>query len=63
MHQPHKMVKHTQTIRRQETTNYLSVFDHFLGLAIKGLTSPRPHQKNYTVSFLPTSEQDVKKRY
>ena len=31
------MVKHTQTIRRQESTNCLSVFDHFVGLAIKGL--------------------------
>ena len=27
----------TQTIRRQEPTNYLSVFDHFVGLALKGL--------------------------
>ena len=26
--QPHKMVKHTQIIRRQQPTNYLSVFDH-----------------------------------
>ena len=31
------MVKHTQIIRRQQPTNYLSVFDHFVGLAIKGL--------------------------
>ena len=30
------MVSHTQTICRQ--TNCLSVFDHFLGLALKGLT-------------------------
>ena len=29
------MVKHTQTIRRQ--SNCLSVFDHFVGLALKGL--------------------------
>ena len=36
--QHHKMVKHTQTIRRQKTTNYLSVFDHFLGFALKGLS-------------------------
>ena len=35
--QPHKMVKHTQTIRWQIPTNCLSVFDHFVGLAIKGL--------------------------
>ena len=31
------MVKHTQTIRRQEPTNCLSVLDHFAGLALKGL--------------------------
>ena len=31
------MVKHTQTIRRQQLTNCLSVFDHFVGLAIEGL--------------------------
>ena len=31
------MVKHTQTIRRFSPTNYLSVFDHFVGLAFKGL--------------------------
>ena len=32
-----KMVKHTQTIRRQQPTNCLSVFDQFVGLALKGL--------------------------
>ena len=26
----HKMVKHTQTIRRQKLTDYLSVFDHLI---------------------------------
>ena len=31
------MTKHTQTIRRQQPTNYLSVFGHFVGLAIEGL--------------------------
>ena len=35
-YQPHKMVKHTQTVRRQKQTNCLSVFDHFVELAIKG---------------------------
>ena len=34
------MVKHTQTIRRLSPTNCLSVFDNFVGLAIKGLTKP-----------------------
>ena len=31
------MVEHTQTIRRQHSTNCLSVFDHFVGLALKAL--------------------------
>ena len=31
------MVKHTQTIRRQQPTNCLTVFDHFVKLALKGL--------------------------
>ena len=34
----HKMVKHTQRIRRLLPTNCLSVFDHFVGLALKELT-------------------------
>ena len=36
------MVKHTQTIRPQKPTNCLSVFDHFAGLALKGLNSIVP---------------------
>ena len=36
-HQPYKMLKHTQRIRRQKPTNCLSVFVHFVGLALKGL--------------------------
>ena len=36
---PHKMVKHTQnTILRQQPTSCVTVFDHFVGLAFKGLT-------------------------
>ena len=31
------MVKHTYTIRRVLPTNCLSVFDHVMGLALKGL--------------------------
>ena len=31
------MVKHTQTIRRLLPTNCLSVIDHFVKLALKGL--------------------------
>ena len=37
--QPNKMVKHTQTVLRQQLTNCLSVFDHFMGVALKGLIS------------------------
>ena len=33
------MVKHTHTIRRFLPTNCLSVFDHFVGLALKALTA------------------------
>ena len=39
--QPHKMVKHTQTIRR--LTNFLSVYDHFVGLAFKEFSFPNSH--------------------
>ena len=35
--QPNKLVKHTQTIHRLLPTNCLNVFDHFVGLVIKGL--------------------------
>ena len=34
--QPHKMIKHTQTIRRQIAVE-LFEFDHFVELALKGL--------------------------
>ena len=32
------MVKHTQTIRRQQPTSCLSLFDYFVGLALERLT-------------------------
>ena len=35
--QPHKMVKHSQTIGRQRSMNCLNVFNHFVGLVLKGL--------------------------
>ena len=31
------MFKRTQAIRWQKSTNFLCVFDHFVGLALKGL--------------------------
>ena len=36
------MIKHTQTNRRPLLTDCLSVFDHFVRLAIKGLTVCHP---------------------
>ena len=36
------MVKPTQTIHRQKAPNCLTVFDHFVGLALKGLTRSFP---------------------
>ena len=39
-HQFHKMVKHTKTIRRQ-FADELSMFGHFVGLALKGLNAPK----------------------
>ena len=35
--QSNKMVKHTERIRRLLPTNCLGVFDHFVGLVLKGL--------------------------
>ena len=33
------MIKRTQTIHRQQPTNCLSIFDHFVGLVLKGLSA------------------------
>ena len=48
MRKPHKMVNHTQTIRRLLLTNFFSVFDHFVGLALKGLRVLNDKQLNTT---------------
>ena len=37
MRQPQKMFRYFQTIRRQIADELLSVFDHFVGLALKGV--------------------------
>ena len=37
------MVKHTQIIRRQKRMSYVSVFDHSVGLALKGLKHDPAH--------------------
>ena len=36
-HQTHKRNKHTQKVYLQQPKNCLSVFDHFVGLTLKGL--------------------------
>ena len=48
------MVKQTQTIRRQKPTHCLSLFDHFVGLAFKGLKALRfPYRKKVeTVNYI-----------
>ena len=46
-HQPHKMVKHTKTIRRLLPTNCLNVFDHFMGLALKRLKETLQHRSSF----------------
>ena len=38
------MVKHTQKIRQQKPSNFLSVLDHFVVLALNGLTTKTPEQ-------------------
>ena len=53
-HQPHKMVKHTQTISRLLPRNCLDVLDHFGGLALKGLLSKSyvGHQEHESFDIL-----------
>ena len=43
------MVKHTQTIRQLLPMNCLSVFDQFVGLALKRLTSEETFDKKLHV--------------
>ena len=46
--QPHKMIKHTKTIRRQQPTNCLSLSDHFVELAVT-------HGPKYIAAFIRRS--------
>ena len=56
------MVKHTQTIRRLLPTNCLSVFDHFVGLALKGLIQQTITQYNDTLDEIRVITCWVKKK-
>ena len=46
------MVKHIQTIRRQFADELLSVFDYFVGFALKALSRWATHKATRTQSFL-----------
>ena len=39
------MIKHTQTIRRQQSMDCLNVFDHFVKLVLKGLKGDMKMEK------------------
>ena len=56
--QPHRMVKHTQTICRLLPTNCLSVFEHFEGLALKRLKCVWPFCEVRTI-FWPFWKIDL----
>ena len=49
------MGKHTPTFCRQKPTNCLNVFDHFVGLALKGLRYEKKTDEVATVvsSLIP----------
>ena len=54
------MVKHTQTIHRQNLTNCLSVFDHFMGLPVKRLNVINPfHATDLFLYPLKTLENKI----
>ena len=46
------MVKHTQTIRRQQPANCLSVYDHFVGLKLKELKNVEAYLRPYETSMM-----------
>ena len=46
------MAKQTKRIRQQEPTNCLSVFDHFVALAVKRLTLSQLYASFYFISKL-----------
>ena len=57
--QPHKKVKHTQTIRWLLPTNYLSRFDYFVRLALKGLICESPFSGRLRTTVLLTSNKII----
>ena len=57
------MVKHTQMIRRKLTTNCLSVFDHFVGLAVKGLNESVECLQVTQPQILPKKKNEIVFKY
>ena len=51
IHQPHKVVKHTQAIQRQKPTNCVSMSDHFVRLALKELSMSLTTKINQIFNF------------
>ena len=52
---PTKWVKQIQAIRKQKSTNCLSVFDHFVGLALKFLNSGKSNINNVSLRIWTNS--------
>ena len=50
------MVKHTQTIRHLLATNCLGMFDHFVGMALKGLIHYQTSMKEFLSKWLMASK-------
>ena len=56
------MAKHTQIINRQTPTNCLSVFDHFVVLALKGLGNLCCPQANVLTEYLDNKIKTFKEK-
>ena len=56
------MVKNTQIIRRLFPTNCLSVFDHFVGLTLKGLKKTNKIKSPSSSLIQPTDLNSVTRR-
>ena len=50
------MAKHTQTIRLQQPTNYLSVFDYFAEFTIKALSLWSYVHTSQSFTYIPFSK-------
>ena len=53
------MVKHTQIIHRQQLANYLSVFDHAVGLGLKWLNSIKHFQNLQRIIICTLSRREI----